>query len=68
MRMLGLLLVIAGVGVLVNKGISYTKTTKLIDAGPLQASVQHDEHVYLEPWVGVCAVAGGVLLIGVRRF
>ena len=40
MKILGLLLVIVGVVVLVNKGISYTKTTKLIDAGPLQASVQ----------------------------
>ena len=67
MKTLGLLLVIVGVVVLVNKGISYTKTTKLIDAGPLQASVQHTKHVYLEPLVGVCAVAGGVLLILLGR-
>ena len=69
MKTLGLLLVIVGVVVLVNKGISYTKTTKLIDAGPLQASVQHTKHVYLEPLVGVCGVAGGVMfiLLGRRR-
>jgi hypothetical protein len=67
MRALGLLLVIAGVVVLVNKGISYTKTTKLIDTGPVQASVRHTEHVYLEPLVGVCGIAGGVLLILLGR-
>ena len=69
MRALGLLLVIAGLAVLVNKGISYTKTTQLIDTGPLQASVQHTKHVYLEPLVGVCGVAGGVMfiLLGRRR-
>ena len=67
MKTLGLLLVIVGVVVLVNKGISYTKTMKLIDAGPLQASVQRTKHVYLGPLVGVCAVVGGVLLILLGR-
>ena len=67
MRTLGVLLVIAGVVVLVNKGFSYTKTTNLIDAGPLHASVRHTEHVYLEPLVGVCGVAGGVLILLRRR-
>jgi hypothetical protein len=67
MRTLGLLLAAAGVVVLVNKGISYRKTTKLIDAGPVQASVQRTKHVYLAPLVGAAGVAGGVLLIVLGR-
>ena len=67
MKALGLLLVLAGVVVLVNKGISYTKTTQLIDAGPLQASVQHTKHRYLEPPVGLSCIAGGALLILLGR-
>ena len=61
------MLMIAGVAVLANKGFSYTKTTKVIEAGPVQASVRHTEHVYLEPLVGVCGVAGGVLLVLLGR-
>lgn len=67
MRTLGLLLVAVGVVVLVNKGISYTKTTKLIDAGPIQASVRHTKHVYLEPLAGAAGVVAGVLLILLAR-
>lgn len=67
MRTLGLLLVIAGVVVLIDQGISYTKTTKLIDAGPLQASVRHTKYVPLEPLVGVGGIIGGALLLLAAR-
>ena len=69
MRAIGLLVVIAGVVLLVNQGFSYTKRTKLIDAGPVQASVDHTEHVYAGPLMGVCCIAGGValILLGGRR-
>ncbi len=63
MRAIGLLLLIAGIAVLVNKGISYPKTTNIIDTGHVQASIQHTEHIYLEPLVGVCGIIGGVMLI-----
>jgi hypothetical protein len=63
MRNIGLLLVLAGIVVLVYKGFSYPKTVSLIDAGPLQASFSHTEHVYLEPIVGVAGIAGGIALI-----
>lgn len=67
MRAIGLLLLIAGIAVLVNKGISYPKTTNVIDVGPIQANIQHTDHIYLEPLVGVCGIVGGVLLILLGR-
>ena len=67
MRTMGMFLLVVGVLVLVNGGVSYTKTTKLIDTGPLQASVRHTEHVYLEPLVGVSGVVGGLLLVFLSR-
>jgi len=60
-------LIIAGILVLVNKGFFYTKTTMLIDAGPLQANVQRSKHVPLEPLVGVCGIAGGLLILLLAR-
>jgi len=63
MKILGLVLIIAGFAVLANKGYTYRKTTTLIDSGPVQASFQHDKHVYVEPLVGLIALAGGVVLL-----
>ena len=67
MRTLGLIALIAGAFVLLNRGYSYTKTTKIVDAGPIQASVDLDKHVYLQPRVGVGAVLGGIILLGLGR-
>ncbi len=63
MRIIGYFLIIVGVAVLINKGISYKKTTRLLDLDSVQASVRHTKHIALEPFVGVFAVAGGILII-----
>jgi len=67
MKNLGLLLIVAGTAVLFYRGFSYPKTVSLIDAGPLQASSQHNEHVLLQPTVGVGVIIGGVALILIGR-
>lgn len=67
MRTLGLLLLVAGIIVLANKGFSYRKTTKIVDLGPVQASVERTKHVYLEPLIGVSGVGGGLALLLLAR-
>jgi len=66
---LGLALILAGALALAYQGISYTRKEKLLDAGPLKATMNTRETIPLPPWVGGLMVAGGVvaLVMGVRK-
>ena len=54
---------------LVYQGITYTTREKVIDLGPLKASVDKEKSIPLPPIVGVAALAGGVVLVivGARK-
>lgn len=60
MRILGIILIIAGALGLAFKAIPYTEKQKVIDVGPLQTSVELEKELEIPP-----AVAGGVLAAGV---
>lgn len=61
--LVGIALIILGVLALVYQGITYTTREKVIDVGPLQASVDKKKSIPLPPIVGVVALAGGVVLV-----
>ena len=42
---IGLLLIVGGLAVLLMGGFSYTKSDKVLDVGPLEATVQTKERV-----------------------
>jgi uncharacterized membrane protein HdeD (DUF308 family) len=67
--LVGVALIILGVIALAYQGITYTTREKVIDLGPLQASVDKERRIPLPPIVGVVALAGGVVLviIGARK-
>ncbi len=50
-------------------GFSYTKSEKVLDVGPLEATVQTKERVPLPPIAGGLAMAAGValLLVGNKK-
>ena len=54
---------------LAYQGIMYTTREKVIDLGPLKASVDTEKNIPLPPIVGVLALAGGVVLVivGARK-
>jgi len=60
--MVGALLLIFGVVVLAL-GLHYRDSRTVLDVGDLKAQVT--EHREIPDWVGVAAIGGGVLLIGV---
>ena len=63
MKILGILLIIAGVVALVYGGISYTTTKKAVDLGPLQVNRKESHTIPLPPVLGVAAIVdGGALL------
>jgi hypothetical protein len=60
---IGLLLIVGGLAVLLMGGFSYTKSDKVLDVGPLEATVQTRERVPLPPLAGGLALAAGVALL-----
>lgn len=66
---LGVALIIIGVLALAYQGISYTTREKVLDLGPLKASVEKQKTIPLPPILGVVALAAGVILVvvGNRR-
>ena len=67
--LVGIALIILGVLALAYQGITYTTREKVIDLGPLQASVDKKKSIPLPPIVGAVALAGGVvlLIVGARK-
>ena len=67
--LIGVALIILGVLALAYQGITYTTREKIIDLGPLKASVDKEKTIPLPPIVGALALAGGVVLVivGARK-
>ena len=66
---LGIILIVFGVFVLAAEGISYTKTEKVLDIGPIEATAKRRKTVPIHPVVGGAALAAGVVLViaGTKR-
>jgi uncharacterized membrane protein len=66
---IGLALIILGVVALAYQGITYTTQEKVIDLGPLKATVEKKETIPLPPLLGGLALAGGIvlLIVGARK-
>lgn len=63
-RIVGVLLIVAGVLGLVYGSFSYTKETHQAKLGPIELSMKDKETVNVPVWVGVGAIAiGGLLLL-----
>ena len=67
-RILALILIVAGALGLVYGGFSYTRQTDVAKLGPIELTVKEKETVNVPLWAGIAAiVGGGVLLIGASR-
>ena len=64
MKMLGIVLIVAGALGLVYGGFTYTKETHETKIGPLVLSITDKETVNVPIWAGVGAIViGGLLLV-----
>jgi len=61
--LLGVVLIVIGVLALAYQGITYTTREKVIDLGPIQASVDKKKTIPLPPILGALALAAGVILV-----
>jgi len=63
-KILGIVLLAAGILALVYRGFSYVSETHSADIGPIEFSVKEREQVVIPVWAGVVvAAAGGALLL-----
>jgi uncharacterized membrane protein len=68
-RIVGLVLIVAGVLGLAYGSFSYTKETHEAQVGPLTLSVKDKETINVPVWAGVVSivVGGALLLVGARK-
>ena len=59
MKILGVILIIAGVAGLIYGGFSFTTQKKAVDMGPIQIDKTEHHSVPLPPLLGVVAILGG---------
>ena len=63
-RLIAILLIVAGVLGLLYGSFSYTKDTTAVKLGPLELSVKEKQTINVPMWAGVGAiVVGGLLLL-----
>lgn len=69
MKILGILLIVAGTLALVYGGFNYTREQHDVNLGPIKFSVKEEERVNVPVWAGAGAIAVGALLLlaGGRR-
>jgi hypothetical protein len=63
MKILGVVLIVAGALGLAFGGIPYTRRDKVLDLGPLQATAERQEQIAIPPVVSGVVLAAGVLLL-----
>ena len=63
-KLLGILLLAAGLAGLIYGGFTYTKPTQAAKIGPIEVVVNEQHNVAIPMWAGIGAiVAGGALLL-----
>lgn len=66
-KMLAVVLIIAGVLSLAYGGFTYTKETHETKIGPIELSIKDTETVNVPVWAGIAAMVGGALLLFARK-
>ena len=68
LRIVAIVLIVIGILALAYQGITYTKSEKVLEVGPITATKETKKTIPLPPILGGAAlVCGVVLLIAARR-
>lgn len=67
LRIIAIVLIVAGVLALIYGGFSYTKATHEADLGPIEFSVKETERVNVPLWAGIGVLVLGIVLLVVPK-
>jgi hypothetical protein len=69
LRIIGVALLVLGLLALAYQGITYTKSEKVLEIGPITATKETKKTIPLPPVLGGAALVGGIVLLlaGARR-
>src|SRR5260221_436123 len=67
LKVVAIVLILAGAAALAFGGFSYTKETHKADIAPIHLSVQEKENVNIPLWAGLGAIVAGVGLLVIRK-
>ena len=63
LKIVAILLIVAGVAGLVYGKFSYTKATHEVNLGPIDLAVKEKRTVNIPMWAGIAAIVAGVVLV-----
>jgi multidrug transporter EmrE-like cation transporter len=66
-KMLAIVLIVAGGLGLAYGSFTYTKETHTADLGPLELTIKDKETINIPVWAGLGAIAAGVIMLFVRK-
>lgn len=66
-KMLAIVLIVAGGLALAYGGFTYTKETHQAKLGPIELSVKDTETVNIPVWVGIGSMVAGLVLLFARK-
>jgi hypothetical protein len=64
---IGIVLIVLGIAGLVFENFSYTETTPVLKAGPVEVNAQEEHHVSIPTIAGVVVLLAGVALVFIGR-
>ena len=60
-------MIVIGVAMLIWTGFTYTKTEKIVDAGPLEISAEKEKSVNWPPYAGGILLVGGIIIMATAK-
>jgi uncharacterized membrane protein HdeD (DUF308 family) len=67
MKVVGIILIVAGIVMLVFRGFSFTQEKKVVDLGPLEINKEEKKNVSWPLYAGGIAVLAGIVLVVADR-
>lgn len=60
-------MIVIGAVMLIWTGFTYTKTEKIVDAGPLEISAEKEKSVNWPPYAGGILLVGGIIVLATAK-
>ena len=67
MRILGIVLIVLGIGMLVFRGFSVETEKKVVDLGPLEVNKKENKWIGWPVYAGAIAIIAGVIIVASGR-